>query len=183
MEADWEVEVGGDAPVIDADWSGLVDLRNHPARIHEIQEAHDFPALGDVLVRLNGSHSPIRTAKCDLWTVDGLDRYELDASEGDARVGLACYIDMVADAETVLANLDAMTRFGRVVSDHLRTVPLRCCRIDMVIRGAVFFSGREGFGVTAYATGCGVGREAAESRLGAALSALVDALCPSENCP
>jgi hypothetical protein len=27
LEADWEFEVGGDAPVIDALWPGFVDLR------------------------------------------------------------------------------------------------------------------------------------------------------------
>jgi hypothetical protein len=30
MEADWEFEVGGDAPVIDALWPGFVDLRLSP---------------------------------------------------------------------------------------------------------------------------------------------------------
>ena len=28
MEADWELEIGGDAPVIEADWPGFVDLGN-----------------------------------------------------------------------------------------------------------------------------------------------------------
>ncbi len=30
MEADWEFEVGGDAPVIEAHWPGFVDLRQNP---------------------------------------------------------------------------------------------------------------------------------------------------------
>ena len=30
MEADWEVEIGGGAPVIDACWDGYVDLRFNP---------------------------------------------------------------------------------------------------------------------------------------------------------
>ena len=30
MEADWEFEVGGDAPVIEALWAGFVDLRSQP---------------------------------------------------------------------------------------------------------------------------------------------------------
>ena len=28
MEADWEFEVGGEAPVIEASWEGFIDLRN-----------------------------------------------------------------------------------------------------------------------------------------------------------
>ena len=45
MEADWEVEIGGDAPVIEAQWPGLVDLRANPERICEIAEASAFPPL------------------------------------------------------------------------------------------------------------------------------------------
>ena len=49
MEADWEVEVGGGAPVIDALWAGFVDLRRQPERIEEIAEAGKFPALAPLL--------------------------------------------------------------------------------------------------------------------------------------
>ena len=38
MEADWEVEVGGGAPVIEADWPGFVDLRGEPERVNEMEE-------------------------------------------------------------------------------------------------------------------------------------------------
>ena len=38
MEADYEVEAGGEAPVIEALWPGFVDLRLQPERIGEIQE-------------------------------------------------------------------------------------------------------------------------------------------------
>jgi hypothetical protein len=39
MEADWEFEVGGDAPVIEAPWPGFVDLRLHPERAWQLSEA------------------------------------------------------------------------------------------------------------------------------------------------
>jgi len=45
MEADWEVEVGGGSPVIEALWPGFVDLRLYPERIGEIQEAAGFRRL------------------------------------------------------------------------------------------------------------------------------------------
>ena len=51
MEADWEVEVGGGAPVIEALWPGFVDLRSNPERSGEIDGGCEFPALG---VRLCG---------------------------------------------------------------------------------------------------------------------------------
>jgi hypothetical protein len=70
MEADWEFEVGGDAtvpeaPIIDACWSGFVDLQSAPERARLLPEASQFPALADALVKLNGVGSPVWTSKCD----------------------------------------------------------------------------------------------------------------------
>ena len=38
MEADWEFEIASDAPVIDAAWTGFVDLKLQPERVTEISE-------------------------------------------------------------------------------------------------------------------------------------------------
>ncbi len=46
MEVDWEVEVGGGAPVIEALWMGFVDLRRNPERLGEIAEAANFSGAG-----------------------------------------------------------------------------------------------------------------------------------------
>ena len=80
MEADWEVEVGGGAPVIEALWPGFVDLRLYPERIGEIQEAAGFPALAGLLRSLNGAGSSLWTAKCDLWEPEANDSQECDDS-------------------------------------------------------------------------------------------------------
>src|SRR4051812_38986462 len=53
MEADWEFEIGGDAPVIEANWKGFVDLCAHPERVSELTECGELPALAEALVRLN----------------------------------------------------------------------------------------------------------------------------------
>jgi hypothetical protein len=45
LEADWEVEIGSEAPVIDACWSGFVDLSSAPERASQLTEAIDFPAI------------------------------------------------------------------------------------------------------------------------------------------
>jgi len=109
MEADWEVEIGGAAPVIDACWPGFVDLRFHPrvppdaylTRARELMESANLPNLPEALVRLNGlnsSRSPIWTSKCDVWPVldpANLDAVELDAPQQDATFGWACYIDLL----------------------------------------------------------------------------------------
>jgi hypothetical protein len=46
MEADWEVEIGGGAAVIEAEWPGWIDLRKQPERASEIAEAAGFAATG-----------------------------------------------------------------------------------------------------------------------------------------
>ena len=58
MEADWEAEIGGGAPVIEAEGPGWIDLRKQPERVSEIAEAAGFAALGKLLTALNGPESP-----------------------------------------------------------------------------------------------------------------------------
>jgi len=45
MEAAWEVELGGEAPVIEAIWPGFVDLRLHPEQAWQLPEAAQLHAL------------------------------------------------------------------------------------------------------------------------------------------
>ena len=98
MEADWEVEIGGGAPIIDACWPGLIHLQSAPKRAAELPEAADLPGLAEALVRLNGSRSPVWTSKCDVWPVldaTDIDAGELDAPQEEATFAWACYIDLV----------------------------------------------------------------------------------------
>ena len=95
MEADWEIEIGGHAPVIDACWEGFVDLRHAPGRAAELSEARDLPALADALARLNGPSSPLWTSKCDVWRPESFDPDELDAPGRTGENAIACYIDLL----------------------------------------------------------------------------------------
>ena len=95
MEADWEVEMGGDAPVIEACWDGLVDLRRWPERAPLLPEAQQLPALADALMQLNSASSPVWTAKCDVWRPPNFDIDELDAQPEQGGCGMACYVDLL----------------------------------------------------------------------------------------
>ena len=106
MEADWEVEIGGGAPIIDACWDGFVDLRFDPRtrlgaflkQAQDLPESANLPTLAEALVRLNSPRSPVWTSKCDVWPVldaADIDADELDAPQEDAIVAWACYIDLV----------------------------------------------------------------------------------------
>jgi hypothetical protein len=179
MEADWEFEIGPDAPVIDASWEGLVDLAAHPENTAELPEAADFLQLAESLIRLNRLDAIVRTSKCDVWQVnlveESLDADELDASPGMAEAAWACYVDLTAHDPQRWKNPDAIRLDCVALCSRLRLVSLRCCRTDLVIRRAVF-AGEDALGVTAYLTACGQSGEAAQNVLGKALHAFTDSV-------
>jgi hypothetical protein len=185
MEADWEFEVGGEAPRIDAHWAGFVDLNRHPERAWELAETADFPALAGVLVKLNAAGSPVWTSKCDVWPV--VDRADWDPDELDAPPGctthaFACYIDLLHTNSEEWSTQSTVADTCKGFCNRLRSVPLRCCRADLVIRQALDIrqsamgADQMDFGITAYVTGCGGSAAQAARALGAALDTFADAI-------
>ena len=177
MEADWEFEIGQDAPVIDALWAGFVDLRVHPEYAAGLSEVVHFPMLAETLIRLNSRNSPVWTSKCDFWAVNPeechLDADELDAPPGMLVAASACYIDLLARHTEKWLNPDFTAKDCVTLSASLRSIQLRCCRADFVIRKAVL-ADEERFGVTAYFTACGSSKEASETVLAQALHVFAD---------
>jgi hypothetical protein len=185
MEADWEFEVGGDAPVIEARWSGFIDLQRFPERALQLPEALELPAMADALARLNGVGSPVWTSKCDVWPVTDrgtFDADELDAPTGSAAHAIACYIDLLGRNDASRSNQrwsspDATKNICKRVCSFLGAIPFRCCRVDLVIRRAIIAPNRASLGITAYLTACGPSQGEARQTLQAALAVFTDALC------
>jgi len=180
MEADWEIEVGGETPVIEALWPGFVDLRRTPERAWQLAEAGDLPALGEALARLNAPGSPVWTSKCDFWPAieaTEFDPDELDARPGDAVQAMGCYIDLLPRAGQQWVMHTEAASACKYICRLLRAVPLRCCHVDLVIRRAVITPDGMDLGITAYLTSCGLTAAAATQTLQAALTAFADALC------
>jgi hypothetical protein len=171
MEADWEVEVGGGAPVIEALWPGYVNLLQSPERLGEITETVAFPALGDLLLALNGTGSPLWTAKCDVWEPDEID---LGGFSPDANTqppcALACYVDLLPREGKVFAQWKQAEGFCRQWVDGVAALALPGCRADLIVRQAIAGEA-DGFGVTAYFSAAGADQAAATEALTAALSA------------
>jgi hypothetical protein len=179
MEADWEFEVGGDAPVIEACWAGFVDLRSHPERAGNLPEAAQFPALAKALARLNAADSPVWTSKCDLWPhleADEFDSDELDAPPGCTAYAMGCFIDLLPKSNQQWA---LPAKACKRICGLLHAVPLGCCRADLVIRRAFITPELMDLGVTAYLTACGESSAAAAKTLEAALATFTDALGPT----
>jgi hypothetical protein len=181
MEADWEFEVGGDAPVIDALWEGFIDLRRTPERARELPEAAQLSGLSAVLERLNSRSSPVWTSKCDVLPAldpEDFDADELDAPPGCCAHGMACYIDLLRKTGCQWSGPALAENECKHLCALLIEVPLRCCRVDFIIRGARIAPGVMDLGVTSYITACGPTAREAKDVLETALSEFANALCP-----
>jgi hypothetical protein len=169
MEADWGFEIGGDAPVIEPHWPDFVDLRAAPNRAGDLPEAHQLPGLADALARLNAENSPVWTCKTDVFVPDQIDPDELDAVSAEVVQMIACYVDLLARNDRQWDPIKAEMAC-RELCARLRDVPLRRCRVDMVVRRAHIMPDANDLGVTAYLTACGETESDAKSRLAECLS-------------
>jgi hypothetical protein len=177
MEADWEVKIGGGAPVIDALWAGFVDLRRSPERIGEIAEAVAFPALARLLLALNAAGSPLWTAKCDLWKPIGKESAEAGVVLADRTppAALACYVDLLPVEGVVFGSWQAAETFCRAWVAGLTPIPLPECTAELLVRQAIADTA-EGFGVTAYLSAAGTDDLLAGNALEAAMTAFAGAI-------
>jgi hypothetical protein len=180
MEAEWEFEVGGDAPLIESCWPGFVDLRRTPERAHDLPEAALLPGLAETLKRLNSEPSPVSTSKCDFWPTlepEDFNSDELDAPPGCSLHAMCCYIDLLAKEERAWSRPSLAERVCKRLCTLLGAVPLRCCRVDLIVRRALIVPDLIDFGVTAYISACGPSTGQAKERLESALAAFAHVLC------
>jgi hypothetical protein len=186
MEADWEFEVGGSAPIIDVLWPGFVDLRWTPRSAHDhvslilnLPETAHLPCLAGTLKKLNAEHSPVWTSKCDFWPAlqaDEFDPDEMDAPTGNFTDAVGCYIDLLPRSNQQWQNPDAIASSCRDLCTRLHSFPLRCCRVDLIIRRAQIAPGPLDMAITAYITACAPTKPEAMRTLEAALAGFADAL-------
>ncbi len=198
MEADWEIEIGAGAPVIDAWWPGRIDLRQQPWRIAEIVETAAFPALAECLLNLNADGSRVRTSKCDVWQLGAgemPDAGELDARPDEAVAGVACYIDLVPESmpgdETMAAarfgtdsfpaQLNQTCGLATRLVERLRRTELGGARVDLVLRSCATGGGlsaldeEQAVAISVYVSACGSDLQRAKARLGLALALFTQA--------
>ena len=173
MEADWAVEIGGDAPVIEALWPAFVDIRAEPERAAGLTECVALPGLADALVKLNSTTSPVWTSKTDLFIPDQIDPDELDASPDQAVHSITCYIDVLMRSDQQWSLLDEAERDCRQLCESLRTLDLRCCRVDIVVRRALVAES-DSLGATVYLAACGRSEAEAKDGLSECLFAFSD---------
>lgn len=175
MEADWEFEIGDGAPVIEAPWSGFIDLRTQPERVSELRECRGFPELADALVRLNATDSPVWSSKTDVFTPERIDPDEMDASPEESRYALSCYVDLLLRGDQIWNSPSKAKVDCERICAKLRAVILECCRADIVVRRALLGDMHD-LGTTVYLTACGRTPLNAKKRLGVCLAAFAEAM-------
>jgi hypothetical protein len=199
MVADWSVACSAEDPVLVVPWSvaesvseagepggrsaaDFVDLRENPYDLDQIPEAEQHPPLMQALRALNAPRSPVFTAKCDAWPLDGQEleelRLELDVSrEGQeaAALGFASYIDLVWRDRTIFASFHQSEQLLHRLARLAAPIDQPRAMLDCVLRPAMLdLTGpREGFAISLYIKALGPDIEAARQVWAEALEAVV----------
>ncbi len=169
MDADFSIELGREDPVLDFPWKdsarklAYLDLKRHPELMASIEEAKQFPELGEFLRTLNSPRSLVETAKCDAWATSELSPEEEIYS---ASHKFASYVDVVFSNADVLLSLPAHEQFARKLVALLRRTPETPSAAEICVRRCYFAEEggvRQGYYCTLYVSG--YGNDEASARL------------------
>jgi len=186
MLVEWSAECSADDPVLVVPWSDpadpdrrFIDLHENPYDLDFLEEAARHPPLLHALRALNATRSPVFTAKCDAWALDGgeLDHLRLNVDHGaeDAPMGFASYIDLLWRKRSIFVSFhrqeQILYRLARLATalDHPYAMA------EGVVRPAlVDLAGpQEGFAVSLYVKALGHDPQRAEENWASALAAVV----------
>lgn len=136
MQADFSVELGGDAPALEIPWRSndpcvqYYDLKKHPELVKKIPEATAYPELGTFLSRINATEFPLATAKCDAWSSS-----EVAAEEeifGDRK--FVSYVDLIFVDERERCSFAKHEAFAKELCRLLSQAPEIAATVELVIR-------------------------------------------------
>lgn len=136
MQADFSVELGGDAPALEIPWRSAgpqvsyYDLKNHPHLIQQIPEAVAYPELAAFLLRMNAAEFPMATAKCDVWLSNEVAPEE--EIFGDRK--FVSYVDLVFVDEADRCSFQKHEEFSKELCRLLSHAPEIAAKVELVIR-------------------------------------------------
>jgi hypothetical protein len=182
MDADFSVELGREDPVLDFPWKDpagkftYVDLKRRPELMASIEEAEQFPELGELLRTLNSPRSMVETAKCDAWATS-----ELSAEEEvyEASHKFASYVDLVFVNIDARRSLSTHEQFARKLVELLRRAPETPSAAEVCVRRCYYGEEggvREGFYCTLYVSGYGNDETSVRQSWGVALKLMGNAI-------
>ena len=184
MDADFSIELGPEAAALEMPWSDpdahveYFNLRREPARVEDVPEAAQFPALRSFLQAVNAPASPWQSAKCDVW------QEQADTTENlyGAAFAHGSYVDIVLAAATAARdNLALHESIARRIAASLEEHEELAATVELVIRRCYFHEEDEagvqvdstpGYCLTLFVTGWGDACEEAEANWANALQCL-----------
>lgn len=176
MDAEWSVAAAEDDPIVVVPWHdeasalAYIDLRQEPARIDEIAEAHEWPEIREALLRLNAEGSLISTAKCDAWE---LSEEEKQLDFGAVSSGFGAYFDALSRDLSSFLSLQQQIAAAQRLAGQASILPPENARAEFVVRPASWHE-QQGYSITIYVYGYGEADAAARSQWSEALMAVVD---------
>lgn len=136
MQADFSVELGGDAPALEIPWRSddpcvrYYDLKKDPELVQKIPEAVAYPELGAFLSRINAAEFPLATAKCDAWLSSEIAPEE--EIFGDRK--FVSYVDLVFVDESERCSFAKHQAFAKELCRLLGQAPEIAATVELVIR-------------------------------------------------
>ena len=189
MLAEWSAECSAEDPVLVVPWkdpdgnAAFVDLRANPYDFDAIPEAERNPPLMQALRALNATRSPVFTAKCDAWVLDGDEvsslRLQLDTPGEDAGAdlafGFASYIDLVWRERTRFTSFHRHEQMLGRLCRLATAVDRPAAALDCIVRPAVvdLEGAQEGYAVSLYMKALGHSAQEAWEEWAGALDAVV----------
>ena len=189
MLAEWSAECSAEDPVLVVPWkdpdgnAAFVDLRANPYDFETIPEAEHHPPLMQALRALNAARSPVFTAKCDAWPLDGDEledlQLNLDVSpsdeSGDLSFGFASYIDLVARERSLFTSFPQHEQVLRKLTRLAASLDCPTAALDCVLRPALIdLEGpQQGYAFSLYVKALGADPREALKEWGAGLEAVV----------
>jgi hypothetical protein len=191
MLSEWSVECSADDPVLVVPWSDpadpsgnrrFIDLRENPYDLDHLPEAEHYPPLMHALRALNATRSPLFTAKCDAWPLEGeeLDALQLnlDVLVDDTAAGFGSYIDILWRERSLFTSFHQQEQLLHRLTRRAAALDHPAAMLDCVLRPAlVDLTGpQEGFAVSLYVKALGHDHQSAEENWASALESIVGVL-------
>jgi hypothetical protein len=188
MLSEWSAECSADDPVLVVPWSDpadpsgnrrFIDLRENPYDLDHLPEAEHYPALMHALRALNAARSPVFTAKCDAWPLEGEElnalRLNLDVLVDETAAGFGSYIDILWRERSLFTSFHQQEQMLHRLTRHAALLDQPTAMLDCVLRPAlVDLTGpQEGFAVSLYMKALGHDPHSAEENWATALDAVV----------
>ena len=188
MLSEWSAECSADDPVLVVPWSDpadpsgnrrFIDLRENPYDLDHLPEAEHYPALMHALRALNAARSPVFTAKCDAWPLEGEElnalRLNLDEIVDDTAAGFGSYIDILWRERSLFTSFHQQEQMLHRLTRQAALLDQPIAMLDCVLRPAlVDLTGpQEGFAVSLYVKALGHDPHSAEENWATALDVVV----------